>query len=61
MKDESLEDSGNLHEPEILAAEIVENLESALEQFKSIYNDLTIRGSKAKVCKIMRFCLMIRK
>jgi type I restriction enzyme M protein len=40
LKDESLEDSDNLPEPEVLAAEIVENLESALEQFKSIYEEL---------------------
>jgi len=37
LKDESLEDSENLPEPEILAQEIVENLQSALEQFSSIY------------------------
>ncbi len=48
LKDESLEDSENLPEPEVLAAEIVENLEEALEQFKSIYEELgkdkTING-----------------
>jgi hypothetical protein len=36
---ESLEDSENLPEPDILAQEIAENLESALEQFSSIYQD----------------------
>lgn len=40
LKDESLEDSENLPDPEILAAEIIENLEAALEQFKSIYAEL---------------------
>lgn len=40
LKDESLEDSENLPEPEVLAAEIVESLESALEQFRSIYVEL---------------------
>ena len=40
LKDESLEDSENLPDPEVLAAEIVENLESALEQFKSIHEEL---------------------
>jgi type I restriction enzyme M protein len=40
LKDESLEDSENLLAPEVLAAEIVENLETALEQFKSIYEEL---------------------
>ncbi|MDH7604562.1 MAG: class I SAM-dependent DNA methyltransferase [Melioribacter sp.] len=36
IKDESLEDSENLPDPDILAQEIVENLLSALEQFGSI-------------------------
>jgi type I restriction enzyme M protein len=40
LKDESLEDTDNLPEPDILALEITENLESALEQFRSIYEDL---------------------
>ena len=40
LKDESLEDLENLPEPEILAAEIVENLESALEQFNDIIKSL---------------------
>ena len=40
LKDESLEGSENLPDPEVLAAEIVENLEAALEQFKSIYEEL---------------------
>jgi type I restriction enzyme M protein len=36
LKDESLEDSENLPSPDIIASEIVENLESALEQFNGI-------------------------
>ena len=40
LKDESLEDSENLPAPEILAREIADNLESALEQFSAIYQDL---------------------
>ncbi len=40
LKDESLEDSENLPDPEVLARDIAENLESALEQFSSIYEDL---------------------
>lgn len=40
LKDESLEDSENLPSPDIIAVEIVENLESALEQFSSIYQEL---------------------
>ena len=35
-----MEDSDNLPDPEVLAAEIVESLETALEQFKAIYEDL---------------------
>ena len=40
LKDESLEDSENLPPPDFLAKEIAENLESALEQFSGIYEDL---------------------
>jgi type I restriction enzyme M protein len=40
LKDESLEDTDSLPAPEILAAEIVENLEAALEQFNSIIEEL---------------------
>jgi type I restriction enzyme M protein len=41
LKDESLEDSANLPAPDIIAAEIVEDLEAALEQFAEIATDLT--------------------
>lgn len=40
LRDESLEDSDNLPDPEVLAIEIVENLESALEQFRVICEEL---------------------
>ena len=40
LKDESLEDSENLPEPEVLAAEIVESLETALQEFRAIYEEL---------------------
>lgn len=40
LKDESLEDMENLPEPEVLAKDIAENLEAALEQFQGIYEDL---------------------
>jgi type I restriction enzyme M protein len=40
LKDESLEDSANLPNPDILAREIAENLESALDQFTTIYQSL---------------------
>jgi type I restriction enzyme M protein len=41
LKDESLEDSAKLPAPELLAREISENLESALQQFNGIYEALT--------------------
>jgi hypothetical protein len=40
LKDESLEDSANLPDPDVIAAEIVEDLEAALQQFAAIANDL---------------------
>src|SRR5436309_13877469 len=40
LKDESLEDSANLPDPDLIAAEIVEDLEAALQQFATIANDL---------------------
>jgi len=40
LKDESLEDTENLPAPEVLAAEIAENLEAALEQFNRIVKEL---------------------
>lgn len=40
LKDDSLEDSENLPEPDILAQEIVEDLEAALAQFRQIAEDL---------------------
>jgi type I restriction enzyme M protein len=36
LKDDSLEDIDSLPEPAVLAAEIVENLEAALEQFRGV-------------------------
>jgi type I restriction enzyme M protein len=40
LRDESLEETANLPEPDVLAEEIVEDLESALEQFRAIAEDL---------------------
>ena len=39
LKDESLEDSANLPDPDIIAAEIMEDLQAALEQFALIAED----------------------
>jgi type I restriction enzyme M protein len=40
LRDESLEDTANLPPPDIIAREITENLQSALEQFNSITDNL---------------------
>src|SRR5690606_8271003 len=45
LKDDSLETMESLPEPEVLAAEIVENLEAALEQFRSVAAELTCESS----------------
>jgi type I site-specific restriction endonuclease len=43
IKDESLEDAENLPEPAVLAAEIIENLEAALDQFRGVVEGLENR------------------
>ena len=40
LKDDSLEDIDSLPDPDVLAAEIVENLEAALEQFRGVSQQL---------------------
>ena len=40
LRDQSLEDSASLPEPDVLAAEIVADLQAALEQFAAIAEDL---------------------
>ena len=40
LKDDALEDSANLPAPDVIATEIVDDLEAALEQFHEIENDL---------------------
>jgi type I restriction enzyme M protein len=40
LKDDSLEDVDSLPDPDIIAAEIVENLEAALDQFRSVAAEL---------------------
>jgi type I restriction enzyme M protein len=44
LKDDALEDTENLPAPEILAAEIVEQLEAALEEFRSV-EEVLVAGS----------------
>jgi type I restriction enzyme M protein len=40
LRDESLEDTANLPDPDVLALEIIEALQAALEQFSEIAGDL---------------------
>ena len=40
LKDDSLEDSANLPDPDVIAAEIVEDLQAALDQFAQIAAEL---------------------
>ena len=47
MKDDSLEDTDNLPAPAVLAAEIVEQLEAALEEFRSVEDVLAVTGESA--------------
>jgi type I restriction enzyme M protein len=49
LKDESLEASNNLPDPDVIAQEIVDDLESALEQFRLIANDLGGESSAKSV------------
>jgi len=47
LKDDSLEDTDNLPAPEILAQEIVEQLEAALEEFRSVEDSLALASGNA--------------
>ena len=49
LEDESLEDSANLPAPDVIAAEIVENLEAALEQFAEIAGELGPQNIKTEI------------
>jgi type I restriction enzyme M protein len=40
LKDDSLEDSANLPDPDVIAAEIAEDLQAALDQFALIAAEL---------------------
>ena len=44
LKDDSLADSDNLLAPAVIAQEIVEDLQAALEQFKLIAGDLAVES-----------------
>jgi len=47
LRDESLEDSANLPDPDVLAAEIAEDLQAALDQFALIAQDLGAERDRA--------------
>ena len=53
LRDESLADSDNLPPPEVIAQEIVDDLEAALEQFRLIAADLAEPGSAGQ-CRSAR-------
>ena len=40
LRDESLEDTANLPDPDIIAADIISDLEAVLEQFRLVADDL---------------------
>jgi type I restriction enzyme M protein len=46
LRDESLEDSADLPDPNILAQEIADDLRAALEQIEDILGDLNQRAAK---------------
>ncbi len=48
LKDESLEDSANLPAPVVIAADIMEDLEAALEQFREITTDLGVKDGETE-------------
>jgi type I restriction enzyme M protein len=48
LRDESLEDSANLPDPDVIAAEIIEDLQAALEELQAISDELAeTPGAKA--------------
>lgn len=46
LKDETLEDSAQLPDPHLLAADIAEDLRGALEQIESVLGDLQARAGR---------------
>ena len=48
LRDERPEESDNLPDPDVLAQEIVEDLEAALEQFREIAADLNRGGIESE-------------
>jgi type I restriction enzyme M protein len=46
LKDESMEDSGSLPDSDVIATEIAEDLQAALDQFAQIATDLAFSKTK---------------
>jgi type I restriction enzyme M protein len=49
LKDESLEDSANLPDPNMIAAEIAEDLRTAPDRFETIQADLSASERSSRV------------
>jgi type I restriction enzyme M protein len=47
LQDESLEEAANLPEPEVIAAEIVDDLQAALAEFTTVADSLAVRAAAA--------------
>lgn len=48
LRDESLEDSANLPDPDVIAAEIAEDLRTALEEIEDVLDDLRTRAGAGR-------------
>jgi type I restriction enzyme M protein len=48
LKDESLVESANLPDPDVIAREIAQDLQGALKQFATIASDLEVRPSRTR-------------
>jgi type I restriction enzyme M protein len=48
LRDESLENSANLPDPDVIVLEIANDLEAALEQFASIAFDLSVSSASER-------------
>ena len=46
LRDESLADSANLPDPDVIAGEIIEDLRAALEEFEQLHAELEARPSR---------------
>jgi hypothetical protein len=54
IKDKSLTDLDNLPDPDILANEIIENIEAGLASFREIMDTVGVGGRRGKFRKFLR-------